>query len=467
MFVGRASELMELEERWKSGQFEFGVVYGTRRIGKTTMLQEFVKGKHAFYFQARKADEKDNLIAFSREWRKLQGMDEHVSYLSFSDAFDSIVDCAKKQRLILIIDEIAYLCQKSKAILSLLQFYMDGRFREAQLMVILSGSNVSFMEEMLNNRNDPLYQRATFQIHLEKMPFGEARQFVSDLPQEVQTQYLGLFGAHPYYLGMINHALSFQENVRRLLYSKYGTLLDAPEKILPSGVSDQNMYNSVIRSVAMGKRFSKEIAEAVGVENNYVAKYLSSLLTMQVLEKRESFIRNKKTNYYAIGDNLLRFWYRFIFDQRDVIQNGLGDAAFAEDQEGIMDFIARAFEDVALMWMEEQNRKGHLPVYYGTIRNYIVEHSRLNRSVELDGLAEGLGRNKNHLLVVECKYRKVPFSMGMLAHLKESASLFDAYDVVDYYLVSKAGFTSEITALTDPHIHLITLDDLFRSSTEE
>ena len=461
MFIGRVSEMNELEQRWQRGQFEFGVVYGTRRIGKTTLLQEFVKGKNAFYFQARKADEKDNLNAFSREFRKSQGLDEHVSYNSFSDAFDSIADRSKKQRMILIIDEIAYLCQKSKALLSLLQFYIDGAFREAKLMIILSGSNVSFMEEILNNRNDPLYQRATFQIHLEKMPFGEARQFVADSTAEEQVQYLGLFGPHPYYLGMIDHALSFQENVRRLLYSKYGTLLDAPEKIMPTGVSDQNMYNSIIQAVAKGKRFSKEIAEAVGVENNYAAKYLSSLLQMPVLEQRASVIRTKNNNYYVVGDSLLRFWYRFIFDQRDVIQNGFGEVLFNEDQEGIVDFIARSFEDVALLWMDEQNRNGKLPVYYGPFRNYTVENSKLNRSVELDGLAEGLGKNKQHLLVVECKYRKKPFNSSMLAHLKESVSLFDTYEVIDYYLISKTGFTDEVMALNDPHIHRLTLNDLF------
>ena len=466
MFIGRTSELAELEQRWQRGRFEFGVVFGTRRIGKTTLLQEFIKGKNAFYFQARKADEKDNLAAFSQAFRKMQGIDAHLTYSSFPDAFDAIADLAKKQRMVLIIDEVSYLCQKNKALLSLLQFYIDGAFRQAGLMIILSGSNVSFMEGILNNRNDPLYQRATFQVHLEKMPFEEARQFVSDLSPQEQAAYLALFGAHPYYLGMIDHSVSFRENVRRLLYSKYGTLLDAPEKILPAGVSDQNMYNSILRAVAKGKRFSKEIAEAVGVESNYAAKYLSSLLQMQVLEKRESFIRNQKTNYYAVSDTLLRFWYRFIFDQLDVIQNGFGDILFAEDREGIDDFIARSFEDVALLWLQAQNRQGRLSVYYGTIRNYKVEKSRLNRSVELDGLAEGMGRNKDHLLVAECKYRKTPFSMNMLAHLRESASLFDAYTVTDYYLISKSGFTDEVAALNDPHIHRVTLGDIFPAASD-
>ncbi len=101
MFVGRESELAELERRWAGDRFEFGVVYGTRRIGKTTMLQEFIKGKKAFYFQARKADEKDNLSAFSREYRRFRGMDEHVRYESFSDAFESIASNANSGRMVL------------------------------------------------------------------------------------------------------------------------------------------------------------------------------------------------------------------------------------------------------------------------------------------------------------------------------------------------------------------------------
>ncbi len=79
----------------------------------------------------------------------------------------------------------------------------------------------------------------------------------------------------------------------------------------------------------------------------------------------------------------------------------------------------------------------------------------------LDGLAEGLGKNKQHLLVIECKYRKKPFNSSMLAHLKESVSLFDTYDVIDYYLISKTGFTDEVMALNDPHIHRLTLNDMF------
>ena len=460
MFVGRQAEMAELEARWSSSRFEFGIVYGTRRIGKTTMLQEFIKGKNAFYFQARQADEKDNLIALSREFRKNRHLDGHLQYDSFDSAFDGIAEFAAKERMVLVIDEVSYLCTKSKALLSLLQYYLDGPFRDAGLMVILSGSNVSFMENILNNRNDPLFQRSTFQIHLEKMPFSEAMAFVGDQPAEDRINYLALFGSHPYYLGMIDHTMGFRENLEHILFSKYGPLADAPEKIMPVGVSEVNMYNSILQAVSRGKRFSKQIAEAVGVENNYVAKYLTSLVEMQILERRESFIRNKKTNYYVVSDNLLRFWYRFIFDERDIIQNGMGSILLTENQDGIHDFICREFESVAQLWLEEQNRCGKLPAFYGTIRNYVVENSRLGRSVELDGLAEGLGRRKDHLLAVECKYREAVFDLKMLRHFLESVSLFDQYAVTDYYLISRKGFSEDVRNIRDEHIHLVTVEDM-------
>lgn len=96
---------------------------------------------------------------------------------------------------------------------------------------------------------------------------------------------------------------------------------------------------------------------------------------------------------------------------------------FDEYKAEIDDFIAHGFEDVAISFLTEQNGKGLLPYYYAPIRNYKVDNSKLGHSVELDGLAEGLGKNSNCLLVVECKYRKAPFSVAMLEQLKESVSV--------------------------------------------
>ena len=159
---------------------------------------------------------------------------------------------------------------------------------------------------------------------------------------------------------------------------------------------------------------------------------------------------------------MLRFWYRFIFDRKGEIALGLGDVLYEENKAEIDDFIAHGFEDVAISFLTEQNSKGLLKYYYEPIRNYKVDNSKLGRSIELDGLAKGLGKNKDKLLVVECKYRKAPFSTAMLEQLKESVSVFDGFSAYDYYLFSKSGFTEEMLSIKDDNIHLITLKDLIK-----
>ena len=139
----------------------------------------------------------------------------------------------------------------------------------------------------------------------------------------------------------------------------------------------------------------------------------------------------------------------------------MGSVLFDEDQMGIRDFFAREFDSVSQLWLEEQNRTGKLPALYHPIRNYIAENSRLGRSVELDGLAEGLGREKDHLLVAECKYHESSFTVNMLKHLQESVSLFDHYRIVDYYLISRNGFSEDVLNLHDEHIHPVSVDDMF------
>lgn len=461
--IGRKKELTELKNRWESGRFELGVVYGSRRIGKTTLIKAFMEGKNAFYFQARQTTEAENLKVFTRAFLLFRGKNVHYTYDSFESAFDDLAAYAKEKRFAFIIDEIAYLCPKDKSFLSTLQAYVDGSFREAGMMVLLSGSSISFMEEILQNGNDPLYKRATFQMKVEKMPFSEALSFLMDLKEEDRLNYLALFGGFPYYLAMIDHGLSFEENVSRLLFSQYGTLVDAPDKVLPVGLGEQGMYNAILTAVARSKRSSKEIADAVGKEGNYVAKYLSSLVSLQVLEKRESFNRNRKLNYYEISDPLLRFWYRFIFQYKDDIQMGAGLAVWREIAPLIRDFLCHAMEDVAIEYMTELNLRGRLGRMYHPIRNYRVDNSRLGRSIELDGLSEETSRRQpNALLVIECKYRKTPFSLEMLHHLQESVSVLGTYDPIDYWLFSKAGFAEDLKEAAEEHLHLIAYADMVK-----
>ncbi len=459
MFIGRKTELAELEGRFQSGRFEMGVVYGARRIGKTSLLQEFIKGKAAFYFQAKESNELDNRTAFSAKVNSLIGVPYAFVYPSYSDGFDALLKYAQGKPFVIVIDEIAFIAQSDKGFLSELQYNIDHKFKDTQVKLILSGSTISFMKDILKNKRGPLFQRSTFQMNIKKMLYSDALAFLEGLSTEEKMQYLSIFGEHPYYLEMIDKSRSFDENLQRLLFSRFGTLVDAPDKVLPTASKDQNTYNTILKAIAHRRRTNKEIAEYIGKEPNYVASYLPKLVDNEIIEKRESFNRNQKMNYYEISDNLIRFWYRFVFDNREEIQQNMGSVIYGDLLEEIALFISTGFEDVALSYLTEKNITGALGHHYGILRGYKVDNSKLGRSVELDGLASGIGKAKNRLLVAECKYRNKALSLAVLEHLRESLTIFPA-EHYDIYLFSKSGFAEDILALHDPDVHLISMEEM-------
>ena len=458
-FIGRKEELFELNERFNSGRFEMGIVYGARRIGKTSLLKEFVKDKAAFYFQAKESNELDNRTAFSAAVNRLIGVPYAFVYPSYSDGFDALLKYADGSPLVIVIDEIAFISQSDKGFLSELQFNIDHKFKETKIKLILSGSTISFMKDILKNKRGPLFQRSTFQMNVRKLIYSDALAFLDGFSAEEKIKYLSIFGERPFYLEMLDKTKSFDENVFGLLFSRFGNLVEAPDKVLPTASKDQNTYNTILKAIAHRKRTNKEIAEYIGKDPNYVAAYLPRLIDNEIIEKRESFNKNQKMNYYEISDNLIRFWYRFVFDNREEILQDMGKVIYEEKLAEIGLFISVGFEDVALSYLSEKNVKGHLGYYYDVIRGYKVENSKLGRSVELDGLAKGIGKAKGRLLVAECKYRHKAVSLTVLEHVMESASIFPA-EYYDIYLFSKSGFADDILAIEDPLVHLISVDDM-------
>jgi len=459
MFIGRKKELSELNERYHSERFEMGVVYGSRRIGKTSLLKEFIKDKAAFYFQAKESSELDNRTAFSTAVNKLLNIPYSFIYPTYTDGFAALLKYAGGKPFIIVIDEIAFISQSDEGFLSELQYNIDHNFKDTEIKLILSGSTISFMKDILKNKRGPLFQRSTFQMNIKKMVYSDALAFLDGLAAEEKIKYLSIFGEHPFYLEMIDKSKSFDNNIFSLLFSRFGNLTDAPDKVLPTASKDQNTYNTILKAIAHRKRTNKEIADYIGKAPNYVASYLPRLVNNEIIEKRESFNKNQKMNYYEISDNLIRFWYRFVFDNRDEIQQDMGRIIYEENREDIDLFVSKGFEDVALSYLTEKNVNGDLGYYYGVIRGYKVDNSKLGRSIELDGLASGIGKAKNRLLVAECKYQSKVISQAVLTHVLESASIFPA-EHYDVYLFSKSGFADDLLLLNDPNVHLITLEDM-------
>lgn len=455
-FIGRQKELSYLNIKYKSDKKEFGIIYGRRRIGKTALIEEFVKDKNSIFFQAKKTALYGNLQSFSKVVNEKIGNNINLVYENFEQAFDALNEYSKKERLIIVIDEYPYILEQMSWFSSLIQQFIDRA--NDNVFLILSGSDVSFLKEEIQNHNSPLYKRRTFEMEINKLSFNEACLFLSDFDNQTKSKYLSILSSYPYYLSSVNHNISFDDNLKNNIFNQYGPFFSLPDQILSNSLKVQDIYNAILEAITHRKRTNKEIATYIKEDEAKVAKYLITLQQSEIVEKCETFMGNKKSVYYQIKDNLLKFWYLFIFPNIERIKIN-GDIVFNELKEKIDLFIWLEFEKTSILYLDQLNRLGKLPTIFTQIKPYKVEKSKLNRSIEIDGLS----LQNDYLLVMESKYRTNKFSKAMFEHLKESASVFPSKYKRVYYIFSKSGFEQDILdeKLTD--VNLISLDDMFNN----
>lgn len=454
MFIGRKKELKELNFRFNNSKKEFGVIYGRRRIGKSTLINEFLKDKPNIFFQAKKDSLYGNLRSFSYEIDKLLDLPKSFVFSSMEEAFDSLIEYAKGKRFVIAIDEYPYIVNQDASFPSILQEAIDRA--PENLFFLISGSDVGMLKKELEDHNSPLYKRRTFEMNVTKLKYSESLEYLKNVDNETKIKYLSFTSTYPYYLSAMDFDIPFEDNIKRLLFNEYGTFFTLPDQLLSNSLNTQDVYNAILYAVSKRKRSNKEIAEYIHEDEAKVSKYIKTLLQSELLDKRETYNGNKKTVYYEIGDPMLRFWYMFIFNNMEKIRMN-GDFVYNNLQEDIKQFICYGFEEVARLYMDELNSKGLLGNIFAPFKPYKVEKSILNRSIEIDGLSN----DDEKLIVMECKYRKEKFTLSMLKHLEESASVFPSKYNRVYYLFSKNGFDDEIKKIQSDKYHIVELDDMF------
>lgn len=452
MFIGREKELKQLNAAYNSGRKELGVIYGRRRIGKTRLIDQFVSDKNHIFYQAKEDSSYGNLRSFSYEINKLMSLPINFIYSNWQEALDALSAYFKGKRFVLCIDEYPFITKQDSSFSSIIQEYFDHS--ENNLMLLISGSDVSLLKNEIQNKESPLYKRKTFEMNIQKLPLEEAILFLKNCNDETICSYLSIMSTFPYYLSAINTNNSFEDEIKRLIVNEYGPFFNLPENVL-SKSTKPDIYNSILFAIANRKTTISEISTFTKEETGKISKYLVTLLNSDIVSKRTTFNGNRKNNYYVISDPLLKFWYKAIYpnQNRIVINN---DMVFEELKTDLKQSIELGFEDVCLLYLNKLNREGKLRYIYPEIQTFKADKTILGRSVQIDGLS----KHGSNLLVVECKYRKDKFTQAMFEHLKESDSIFNKNLKREYYLFSKNGFDSKLKETSN--IHLIDLKKMFK-----
>ena len=236
MFVGRRQELKKLNLMYESGQFEFAVIYGRRRVGKTTLIKEFCKDKKSIYFIARESNDLINIENFSADVFAVTSKESqgNVYFSNWEKAFDYIYKVSCNERIILVIDEYPYLAQSNRSISSIVQAHIDMKLKDSKLFLILCDSSMSFMEYQVLGYKSPLYGRRTAQFKIKPFTYYESAQMLKGFSTEDQAVLYGITGGVPAYLDGVRLNLTLKENIENLFLTESGHLFEEPANLLDS-----------------------------------------------------------------------------------------------------------------------------------------------------------------------------------------------------------------------------------------
>ena len=316
-FIGRASELATLNAEY-TRESGFVVVYGRRRVGKTTLIKEFIKDKRAFYFLATTESEAQSRKRFASVLSR--GMNNpmlaKVTFDDWLDLFQLVADDHPDEEKVLVIDEFPYLVKTNPDFPSILQNAWDEILKDHHVMLILSGSLISMMKKHALSYDSPLYGRRTAQIRLMPLPFTDVYVTQNMSFEDTVMQY-AITGGVPKYMELFQPDEPLIEQIQRVILSKNGFLYEEPDFLLNEEVQAPVNYFSVLKAISDGNHKLSKIGMTMEQDTSAITPYLKTLIDLGFVIKNVPITeknpeRSRKSLYY-VSDNFIRFWFRYVY----------------------------------------------------------------------------------------------------------------------------------------------------------
>lgn len=462
MFIGRERELAVLYKLYASDKFEFAVIYGRRRVGKTALINRFIRDKKAIYFMGVESNAKQNLENFSRSIMEFgAGIQAEMTFASFQAALEYVFQLAEKERVILAIDEYPYVARSSKSLASTLQLLIDQYKDGSKLMLILCGSSMSYMEDQVLSYKAPLYGRRTSQMKILPFDFADTCRYFKNFSDGDKAMVYGMLGGTPQYLLQMDDRLSVEDNIKNTFLNPTSSLFEEPENLLKQEVREPALYNAIITAIATGASRMVEISAKVGEDTSVCATYLKNLIVLGVIQKETPYgEKESRKSIYAIADNMFRFWYRFVPENNSIIARGAADLAYKRVEPHLSDYMGKVFEEICKQYLWKRLLSGESLVEFKDLGRWWGTDPSTRNQTEIDIMGE---QDKDTALFGECKWTNEKVDAGILETLARRSRIFH-YSEIQLYLFAKNGFTKGCMEAADKmgNVVLVSYKDLLK-----
>lgn len=465
-FIGRKEELGKLEAEYQRDG-SFVVVYGRRRVGKTTLIKEFIKNKTAFYYLATEELEVQSM-------KRLAGVIGRATnnsllnkavFNDWLDLFQLVADYKPNEKKVLVIDEFPYLVKTNPAFPSILQNAWDELLKDNNVMLILSGSLIGMMLKHTLSYDSPLYGRRTAQMRLSSLPFNDV-YMASGLTFERAVEQYAITGGVPKYLEFFEDGRELVDQIKDVVLNKSGFLYEEPFFLLRSESLSAVNYFSIIKTIADGNHKLGKIASALNQDTSSITPYLSTLTELGFIEKRipvtEKNPEKTRKGLYFISDNFIRFWFHYVYPYKGELELDNVQIVLDEINKDFKEmFVAFAYEDICKEIFQNLCKKGSIDFVPSRIGSYWLND--FNNDTEIDVMA--IDNQNKRIFVGECKYHNKSVDAQVYFSLKEKVENndeikkgFTGFELI-YGLFSKSGFTNRMLDIAKENVDILLIND--------
>ncbi|MDH7517307.1 MAG: ATP-binding protein [Candidatus Thermoplasmatota archaeon] len=410
MLINRKQELELLNKIYKQERAELMLLYGRRRVGKTRLLQEFIKDKNAHYFIVDISA--DILKTFERTIKE-----KFIRFSNWDDFFD-FIKLEGKKRTVLVLDEFQYLYKVEKAWPTILQRRWED-LKNTKIMIILCGSIISTIYRIAMGYGSALYGRKTYEIEITPLNFFDAKNFMPQYSTEDFIYVYTIVGGIPRYLEEFDDTKNIWENIKDHILHKNCFLYREPLNLFYEEFKNPSTYLTIIHALSEGKKKFNKIATQTNIPTGKLSKYLNVLERVKIIQKIVPITEKKeriRNTQYTLSDNFIKFWFEFVYPARSLIELDDISPVIKKIKTDLNNFIGQLFEEVSKQFLIYKK-----PIVFTHIGTW------WHKDKEIDIVA--LNENKKEITFFECKWKNLSYnqSIEILEKLKEKAKFVNWY----------------------------------------
>lgn len=461
-FTDREQELDYIETMYRQQGAQLLVVYGRRRLGKTTLLKRFAENKPTVYYMADRGGIQSQRDALARSMaaclnEPLLASAQFNDWYALFESFERVRPADGK--LVLIIDEYQYLCQADKAFSSYLQKWWDEHWKDRNLLLILCGSVTSMMHRETLAQSSPLYGRSNGSILLQPIPYTHIREFCDNETQTALVERYALCGGVPRYLELLEPFTQFDEALKKGILNELSPLYREARNLLLDEVDVPNTCWSILEAVSGGATRISEIASKLRLPANQLTRYLALLRDLSIIGREvpvsEKNPAKSKKGIYKVTDPFLRLWFGCVYPYESLFEFGNIDEGTKRIRPQIERHIQDVYEELCRLYV-----KKHM-IKFGCVRI----GRQWGRHYELD--VAGVDKTNSLRLAGECKWSVNKVGLSILHELQDTVKEagVPVSDRVQYMLFSKSRFTDELKELAATRENLQLIESVFDIDT--